>query len=202
MCVCVCVYAQSWPTLFDPVDSSPPGSSVHGILQARTLEWVAVSFSRGSSNPGIKPTSLALAGRFFTTTTTWESLIPSHLPKALPPHPTTLKVKCQCVNFRGTSDLSILFQTSILEASVHVQLPGRRGFLRQEPRQHLLPSSRIAKGQGPWRGEEGWRPGPWRPMVKVLRGAAWRLSWHGRTSGRTLSAPTKVIPDPGSDPGR
>jgi len=36
---------QSCPTLCDPIDSSPPGSSVHGILQARTLEWVAISFS-------------------------------------------------------------------------------------------------------------------------------------------------------------
>ena len=38
--------AQSCPTLCDPVDCSPPGSSVHGILQARLLEWVAISFSR------------------------------------------------------------------------------------------------------------------------------------------------------------
>ena len=37
--------AQSCPTLWDPVDCSPPGSPVHGILQARTLEWVAISFS-------------------------------------------------------------------------------------------------------------------------------------------------------------
>ena len=36
-------------TLFDPMDCSPPGSSVHGILQARILEWVAIPFSRGSS---------------------------------------------------------------------------------------------------------------------------------------------------------
>ena len=36
---------QSCPTLCDPIDGSPPGSSVHGILQARTLEWVAISFS-------------------------------------------------------------------------------------------------------------------------------------------------------------
>ena len=41
--------AQSCPTLGDPRDCSPPGSSVHGILQARILEWVAISFSRGSS---------------------------------------------------------------------------------------------------------------------------------------------------------
>ena len=41
--------AQSCPTLCGPVDYSPTGSSVHGILQARILEWVAISFSRGSS---------------------------------------------------------------------------------------------------------------------------------------------------------
>ena len=36
---------QSWPTLCDPIDGSPPGSPIPGILQARTLEWVAISFS-------------------------------------------------------------------------------------------------------------------------------------------------------------
>ena len=41
--------AQSCPTLCDPVDCSPPGSFIHGILQARILEWVAISFSRGPS---------------------------------------------------------------------------------------------------------------------------------------------------------
>ena len=47
---CECVHAKSiqlCPTLCDPVDGSPPGSSVCGILQARILEWVAISFSRG-----------------------------------------------------------------------------------------------------------------------------------------------------------
>ena len=43
--------AQSCPTLCDPMDCSPPGSSVHGILQARILEWVAISSSRRSSQP-------------------------------------------------------------------------------------------------------------------------------------------------------
>ena len=43
--------AQSCLTLCDPIDSSPPGSSVHGILQAKTLEWIAMPFSRGSSQP-------------------------------------------------------------------------------------------------------------------------------------------------------
>ena len=44
-----CVHAQSCPTLCDPTHWSPPGSSVHGILQARVLEWVAISSSRASS---------------------------------------------------------------------------------------------------------------------------------------------------------
>ena len=43
-CFC-CSVAQSCPTLCDPIDGSPPGSPVPGILQARTLEWVAISFS-------------------------------------------------------------------------------------------------------------------------------------------------------------
>ena len=49
-----CVHAkslQSFPTLCDPIDCSLSGSSVHGILQARLLEWVAVPSSRGSSRP-------------------------------------------------------------------------------------------------------------------------------------------------------
>ena len=48
--LCV-LHAQLCPTLCDPMDCSPPGSSVHGILQARILEWVAIPFSRGSSQP-------------------------------------------------------------------------------------------------------------------------------------------------------
>ena len=48
---------QSCLTLFNPMDYSPPGSSVHGILQARLLEWVAIPFSRGSSYPGIESQS-------------------------------------------------------------------------------------------------------------------------------------------------
>ena len=47
--VCVCSVTQLCPTLWDPVDCSLPGSSVHRIFQARILEWFAVPFSRGSS---------------------------------------------------------------------------------------------------------------------------------------------------------
>ena len=51
---------QLWPTLCNPTDCSPPGSSVPGILQARILEWVAISFSRESSRPRDEPWSPAL----------------------------------------------------------------------------------------------------------------------------------------------
>ena len=54
------------PTHYDPMDCSPPGSSVHGILQARILEWAAISFSRGFPDLGIEPMCPALAGGFFT----------------------------------------------------------------------------------------------------------------------------------------
>ena len=48
----MCSIAQSCPTFIcDPMDCNPPGSSVHGILQARILRWVAISFSMGSSQP-------------------------------------------------------------------------------------------------------------------------------------------------------
>ena len=47
----VCSVVQSCLTLFSPTDCSPPASSVHGTFQARILEWVAISFSRGSSQP-------------------------------------------------------------------------------------------------------------------------------------------------------
>ena len=49
--ICVFVCAQSCLTLCDPMDCSPPGSSAHGIFQARILEWVAIFFFRGSSQP-------------------------------------------------------------------------------------------------------------------------------------------------------
>ena len=63
--VCVCSLSLHCVQLFMTVDCSPPGSSVHEILQARILEWVSIPPSRGSSSPGIKlafPMSPAMAG--------------------------------------------------------------------------------------------------------------------------------------------
>ena len=72
--MCMCIYmhttyagaAQSCLTLCDPKDCSLPGSSVHGILQARILEWVAISFSGGSSQLGDQTCVSYIAGSFFT----------------------------------------------------------------------------------------------------------------------------------------
>ena len=67
---------QSCLTLWDPMDCSLPGSSVHGVLQARILDWVAFPLPEDPPDPGIEPTSLmspAFTGRFFTTSATWES---------------------------------------------------------------------------------------------------------------------------------
>ena len=55
---------QSCLTLCNPIDGSPPGSPIPGILQARTLEWVAISFSRGSSRPRDRTQVSCIAGRF------------------------------------------------------------------------------------------------------------------------------------------
>ena len=57
--------AQSCLTIWDPVDCSPPDSSVHRILQARTLEWVAIPFSKGSSRPRNQTQVSRIAGGFF-----------------------------------------------------------------------------------------------------------------------------------------
>ena len=59
-CLCVCLVAQSCLTLCDSLDCGPPDSSVHGIFQARILEWGAISFSRGiSQTQGFEPSSFA-----------------------------------------------------------------------------------------------------------------------------------------------
>ena len=116
------MHAQSCPTLCDPMDYSPtpspyPDSSVHEILQARILEWVAMSFSRESSHPGIKSASFAspgLIGGFFTTSATWEACLVTWKSKS--------KVAQSCPTLCGHMDCSLLgssihgiFQTRVLE---------------------------------------------------------------------------------------
>ena len=65
LCLRVCLVTQSCLTLCNPMNCSPPGSSVCGILQARILEWVAISSSRGSSQLRDQTQVPCTAGRFF-----------------------------------------------------------------------------------------------------------------------------------------
>ena len=76
MCICkhmhICANSlQPCLTLCDPMDCSPPGSSVHGILQARMWSGLPFPPPGDLANPGIEPTS-ALTAAFFTTSATWE----------------------------------------------------------------------------------------------------------------------------------
>ena len=73
LCVWACMHAQSCPALCDPMDCSWPGSSVHGILQARILEWVAMQSSKGSSWPRDGTQVFCIAGGFFTSWATREA---------------------------------------------------------------------------------------------------------------------------------
>ena len=74
----MCSDAQSHPTLCDPVDCGPPGSSVHGSSQQEHRSGLPFPSSRDLPDPGIEPVSLAspaLAGGFFTSSATWEALL-------------------------------------------------------------------------------------------------------------------------------
>ena len=81
-----CLVAQSCPTLCDSMDCSLPVSSAHGIFQARIREWVAIPFSRGSSQPRDWTQVSCIVGRFFTIWATREALewVAISLSKSLP----------------------------------------------------------------------------------------------------------------------
>jgi len=83
-------FAQLCPTFCDPMDCSLPGFSVHGIFQARVLEWVAISFSKGSSQAGDWTRVSNIAGRCFTL---WAIAL--------------------CVHLRRCSCLSLLFSGTL-----------------------------------------------------------------------------------------
>ena len=70
--------AQSCPTFWVPMDGGPPGSSVHGILQVRILEWIIISFSRGSSWPRDRTRVSRIVGIFFTVWATGKSHLSAH----------------------------------------------------------------------------------------------------------------------------
>ena len=69
----VCVCAQSYPTLCDSMDCSPPGSSVHGVSQPRILEWVTISFSRGSPWPRNRTCTSCIGRQILYHWVNWEA---------------------------------------------------------------------------------------------------------------------------------
>ena len=84
LCYC-CLVTKSCLTLCNPRDCSPLGSSVHGILQARILEWIAISFSRGSSHPR-DWTRVSCTGRH------WQA---DSLPAEPPGKPRATRLQCE-----------------------------------------------------------------------------------------------------------
>ena len=101
-CYC-CLVTKSGPTLCYPMDYSPLGSSVHGILQAKILEWVSILFSRGSSWPKDWTRVSFIASRFFTIWATrlqtgkwnWE-LSYFHWKEAFKPSLWHTRITCAC----------------------------------------------------------------------------------------------------------
>ena len=89
MHVCMCSVAQACPTLCDPMDCSPPGSSRHEILQARLLEWGAIPSSRGSSQPKDRTHVPCAAGGFFTAEPPGKPPEWQHTPSSPKPEPPT-----------------------------------------------------------------------------------------------------------------
>ena len=103
---CIMLAAQSLLTLCDPMDSSWPGSSIHRILQARILEWAAISFSRRTSQPRNRTWVSCIAGRFFffflTICATREALWIAHNLVGVLMSTKPLKVIIMYISWRGT----------------------------------------------------------------------------------------------------
>ena len=106
--------AQSHLTLCDPVDYSPPGSSIHGISQARTLEWVPISFSRGFS----QSRDQTCFGRWhFTTESLGKPQVWSHFITIPPLNLEKIDVILLAFWFSVVSDVTVFVQVSFIPHS-------------------------------------------------------------------------------------
>ena len=108
------------PAVFDPMDCSLPGSSVHGILQARILEWVAIFFSRASFQPRDQTQVSFIPGRFLTICAT-RKIQPVYVPDIKGPEVKTCLLfsisLCKC--FSG----QLKFHCKCLDHSFHISHP-------------------------------------------------------------------------------
>ena len=153
---------QSYLTLCDPIDCSPPDSSVQGILQARILEWVVIPFSRGSSWPKEWTQVSCIAGRFFTVRATQKGPCTS-------PQPVNLWTQEHTDRGRGSWVLILPLQTPsvILEKA-------------------MAPHSSTLAWRIPWMGEHGrlksmgsLRLGhDWATSLSFFTFMHWRRKWQ------------------------
>ena len=104
--------AQSCPTLCDPMDCSLPGSSVHGIFQARVLEWGAISFSRGSSQPRDWTLVSRIAGRCFNLWATRAIKGPSNSTPGIDPRELKTYIHTVFITWMSTAALVIKWPNS------------------------------------------------------------------------------------------
>ena len=118
----VCLVNRSHPTTCDPMDCNPPGSSVHGILQARTLEWVAMPSSRGSSQPKNWTQISHIAGGFFTIWATREALVSMYIILSLY---VCLYISCEVEVAQSCPTLCNPMDYSLPGSSVHGILQAR-----------------------------------------------------------------------------
>ena len=150
----------------DPMDCSPPGSSVHGILQARVLEWVAISFSRESSWPRDQTQFPHIAGGCFTLWATREALAASKL--ALPP---------PLVSNQASTDLMMPTCTGVSHhySGYGFKCSPLHGTNGKEPacqhRRHKIYRFNPWVRNIPWR--RAWQP------IPVL----WKIPWTEKTGG-------------------
>ena len=110
VCVSVSV-TQSCRTLRDPTDCSPPGSSVHGILQARILEWVVIPFPRGSTPPRGQTLVSCIAGGFFTV---WATERPSSWAKFYLYPKKFLSTSAKYLQRKHLSDFTLITHPNII----------------------------------------------------------------------------------------
>ena len=158
---------QLCPTLCDPMNCSLPGSSVHGIFHARILEWVAISFSRGSSRPSDQTRVSRIAGRHFTNWATREA--PSRCWEKRFKH-----------NRMGESLLLAVSKSECFYASWHfthsnsffAEVKLNLAFLN-------IPGKADAKLEEMWRGERAykWRQQEWSWQLSLASAVLFKKCW-------------------------
>ena len=151
--------AQSCPTLCDPVDCSPPSSSVHGILQARVLEWVAISFSRGFSWPRDRTQVSHIAGRCFNLIQGWSKRKPLIMADLIyPPNKLFLVTDLGCLIFAGVFLESFFSVSSEDCKGKGISFTNLTKLLQRLEERSKIPQGRRRDTRAPWSSWETLRP--------------------------------------------